>query len=143
MGYSVQSKVIGNVEIELNINFPERKREAQKLLNMQIVADSDPYIPFRQGALRNSVRYPEGLEGGLIEYNTPYAHYQYVGEVYGPNFPIYDGEGNLIGFRSPPHKYPTGRPLTYYTEGTGDHWFERAKADHKQEWIKLVGDTIC
>lgn len=133
---------IGSVDIKIDTKRIDNNiRTAQRLLNMQIVADCDPLIPFQQGALRNSVNYPQGIYGGEIEYNTPYAHYQYEGEVYGPNIPRYDSEGNLVGWYSPPKKNPTGRPLTYNTEGTGDHWFEKAKAQHKQEWIDLVKRT--
>lgn len=133
---------IGNVDINIDTKRIDRNiKEAQKLLNMQIVADCDPLIPFQQGALRNSVNYPHGIYGGEIEYNTPYAHYQYEGEVYGPNIPIKDAEGNITGWYSPPKKNPTGRPLTYHTAGTGDHWFEKAKEQHKQDWIDLVKRT--
>lgn len=133
---------IGNVDIQLNTDRLDRNmKEAQKLLNMQVVADCDPLIPFQQGALRNSVNFPQGVYGGEIEYNTPYAHYQYEGIVYGPNIPIKDAEGNITGWYSPPKKNQTGRPLTYHTEGTGDHWFEKAKQQHKQEWIDLVKRT--
>ena len=116
-------------------------KEAQKLLNMQVVADCDPLIPFQQGALRNSVNYPQGIYGGEIEYNTPYAHYMYEGEVYGPNIPIRDAGGNITGWFSPPKKHPTGRPLQYHTEGTGDHWFEKAKEQHGDDWVRLVKRT--
>jgi len=109
---------------------------------MAIVADSEPYVPFRQGALRGSVRYPLGIHGDIIEYNTPYAHYLYNGEVYGPNIPKYDGAGNLIGFWSPPTKHPTGRKMHYYAPGTGDHWVERASADHMKEWEVLVCNIL-
>lgn len=108
---------------------------------MQVVADCDPLIPFQQGALRNSVNYPQGIYGGEIEYNTPYAHYQYEGIVYGPNIPIRDAGGNITGWYSPPSKNPTGRPLTYHTAGTGDHWFEKAKAQHGDDWVRLVKRT--
>lgn len=134
---------VGNVDIKIDTKRIDRNlKEAQKLLNEQIVADCDPLIPFQQGALRNSVNYPQGIYGGEIEYNTPYAHYQYVGEVYGPNIPIYDDDGNLTGYWSPPNKKPTGRKLTYHTEGTGDHWFEKAKAQHKADWLRLVKQTV-
>lgn len=116
-------------------------REAQKLLNMQIAADCDPLISFQQGALRNSLNYPNGIYGGEIEWNTPYAHYQYMGEIYGPNIPEYDADGNLIGFWSPPKKNPTGRPITYHEPGTTDHWLEAAKGKHLKQWEKLVRDT--
>lgn len=122
--------------------FDDRLRKAQQNLNMRIVADTDKYVPFKQGALRGSVRYPEGTAGGLIEYNTPYAHYLYEGEVYGPNIPMFDIEHNLIGFFSPPSKTPTGRPLAYHEPGTGDHWFEKSKQANLNNWIKVVKDAI-
>lgn len=134
---------VGNVDIKIDTKRIDRNlKEAQKLLNEQIVADCDPLIPFQQGALRNSVNYPQGIYGGEIEYNTPYAHYQYVGEVYGPNIPIKDSEGNITGWYSPPKKQPTGRKLTYHTPGTTDHFFEKAKAQHKADWLRLVKQTV-
>lgn len=136
------NNTVGNVSIKIDTSRIDKNiREAQKLLNLAVVGDCDPLIPFRQGALRNNVNYPQGIYGGEIEYNTPYAHYQYEGIVYGPNIPIRDAEGNITGWYSPPSKQPTGRPLTYHTAGTGDHWFEKAKAQHKQEWIDLVKRT--
>lgn len=133
---------IGNVDIDIDTKRIDRNlKEAQKLLNMQVVADCDPLIPFQQGALRNSVNYPQGIYGGEIEYNTPYAHYQYEGEVYGPNIPIKDAEGNITGWWSPPKKSPTGRKLQYHTPGTTDHFFEKAKEQHGADWLRLVRET--
>lgn len=133
---------IGNVDIQLNTDRLDRNmKEAQKLLNEQVVADCDPLIPFQQGALRNSVNYPQGIYGGEIEYNTPYAHYQYEGIVYGPNIPIRDAQGNITGWYSPPKKYPTGRKLEYHTPGTTDHFFEKAKEQHGDDWLRLVKRT--
>lgn len=108
---------------------------------MQVVADSEPYVPFSQGELRGSACFPEGVYGGEIEYNTPYAHYQYMGEIYGPNIPKKDADGNIIGWWSPPVKSPTGRPLAYHTAGTGAHWFETAKQACGDDWIELVRRT--
>lgn len=133
---------IGNVDIDISDARLRRDlKETQKLLNMQVVADCDPLIPFQQGALPNSVNYPQGIYGGAIEYNTPYAHYQYEGIVYGPNIPIRDAGGNIAGWYSAPNKNPTGRQLQYHTPGTGGHWFEKAKTQRKQEWIDLVKRT--
>lgn len=133
---------VGNVDIDISdARLRRNLKEAQKLLNMQVVADCDPLIPFQQGALRNSVNYPQGIYGGEIEYNTPYAHYLYEGEVYGPNIPIRDAEGNITGWYSPPNKRPTGRPLQYHTAGTGGHWFENAKERHKNDWVRIVKQT--
>lgn len=133
---------VGSVDIKIDTKRIDKNlKDAQRLLNMQVVADCDPLIPFQQGALRNSVNYPQGIYGGEIEYNTPYAHYQYEGEVYGPNIPIKDAEGNITGWYSPPKKNPTGRPLQYHTAGTGDHWFEKAKEQHGADWLRLVKET--
>ena len=133
---------VGSIDIKIDTKRIDKNiKNAQKLLNMQIAADCDPLIPFQQGALRNSINYPKGIYGDEIEWNTPYAHYQYEGEVYGPNIPIKDDKGNITGWYSPPKKNPTGKQLAYHTPGTGDHWFEKAKEQHKQDWIDLVKRT--
>lgn len=129
-------KVMGCMSIHIDTKrIDENVRRAQNLLDAKVLDDMKEYIPFQQGALRGATQI---IEPGLISTNTPYAHYQYVGELYGPNIPIFDSAGNLTGFWSPPHKTGTGRPLHYHTPGTGDHWFERAKQTHGQEWVDLV-----
>ena len=125
-------KTVGCVDVHIDTKRIDNNiRNAQKLLNMQVVADCDEYIPFQQGALRGSVNYPEGIYGGCIEYDTPYAHYQYQGELYlGANGSSWVGKHEK--------KYPSGKPLHYHTAGTSDHWFDRAKEAHKDQWIDLV-----
>lgn len=126
---------VGSIDISIDTSRLDKNiGEAQKLLNMQIVADCDPLIPFQQGALRNSVNYPQGINGGEIEWSTPYAHYQYEGE-------LYLAENGSSWAKKYEKKYPAGEPLSYHTEGTGGHWFETAKEQHKEEWIKLVKET--
>lgn len=112
------------------------------MLNEQVISDSERYVPFSQGGLRGSAHFPDGPYGETIEYNVPYAHYQYMGEIYGPNIPQKDANGNIIGFWSPPLKTPTGRLLAYHTAGTGSHWFETAKVNHGKTWIDLVKRTV-
>lgn len=139
----MKKESIGNVHIELNLDrITGNLDKAQMALNQQIVADSTSYIPFRQGALRSQVRYPDGMSGGTVEWYAPYAHYQYMGEVYGPNIPLKDAQGNIIGWTSPPKKSPTGRKLQYHTPETSDHWFDRAKREHLSDWVRLVKETV-
>ena len=73
----------------------------------------DPYVPMDEGALAQSVQ----VYDDSIVYPGPYAHYQYVGIVYGPNIPIYEN-GVLVGWRSPKDKkkHPTGRDIQYSHE---------------------------
>lgn len=128
-------KVVGNVDIKLNTDrFDKNIREAQKKLNMQVVADCDPFIPFQQGALRGSMRYPDGIYGGEIAWDTPYAHYQYEGE-------LYLTEDGRSWANKGEKKYPTGIPLIQHTPGTSAYWFDKAKEAHKNDWVDLVKKT--
>ena len=77
--------------------------------------------------------------------DTPYAHYQYYGEVYGPNFLVEVG-GETV-WRSPKNgkKSPTGRKLQYNKEvhpQAGSFWFERAMADHKEDVLTAAKEAI-
>lgn len=136
------NKTIGNVEIKFNDKRIDRNmKEAQKLLNLAVRTDCEPLVPLLNGQLRRSATFPEGVYGGVLEYNTPYAHYQYVGEVYGPNIPRKDDNGNIIGWYSPPgkKKHPTGRKMAKYSQsGTGPEWFEKAKERRGDKWLRLV-----
>lgn len=79
----------------------------------QIIGDAlNQFVPMRTGALRASMY----ADNTGVHWATPYAHYQYEGIVYGPNLPGWiDG---VAGFRSPPSKHPTGRPLGVSGFGT-------------------------
>ena len=135
---------IGSVTIDLGpLDIIERNRnEAQKRLLMQVRADMEPLVPFRQGNLRKAVIYPDGLYGKYIDYVMPYARYMYYGKVMKPNFPITDKEGNIVGWWSPPRKYLSDQDMVYHTPGTQALWFEEAKARHLPEWEELVRKTL-
>ena len=68
------------------------------------------YVPMKSGNLYQNVI----IEPGKITHMAPYTHYAYEGEVFGPNFPIYES-GNLAGFFSQPNrrKKKTGRSLKF------------------------------
>ena len=136
----------GKVMARVNL-LPWQRRnipQAHAYLNMQVVADSSKFIPFRDGALRQSATYPNGIEGNDIEWNTPYAHYQYMGEVYiNPkhNASGFIGkDGMWHGWRGA--KVPSGRPIEYHTEGTGDHWFDKAAEAYLPEWVEGVAKIM-
>lgn len=130
------NSTVGSIKIQIDTSRIDGNiKEAQKLLNHKIATDCEPLIPFQQGALRGSQTFPEGVYGGLIAYNTPYAHYIYVGD-------LYLTEDGRSWARKKEEKYPTGIPLNYHHPGTTDHWFESAKEQHLEEWIKLVKETV-
>ena len=70
------------------------------------------YMPYKSGAtykltvIQTDIRKPE------IVTDTPYTHYLFRGEVWGPNIPRREN-GVIVGWWSPPVKHPTGRKLEY------------------------------
>ena len=108
----------------------------QRFIDQKVIDGCQPYVPASPDrTLEFSAQVSTEIGSGKVIWNTPYAHYQYMGIVYGPNIPILDQEtGVLMGFFSPPGrpKHPTDKRLTYDTSQNpmaGSHWFERMKAD--------------
>lgn len=94
---------------------------AQKYLASEIVRLCDKYTPMRDGTLKNSARVSR--DGSTITYPGPYAHYQYMGIVYGGTGP----------------KHPTDRQLTYNGGPMrGAYWDRRMMADRSDELVKNV-----
>ena len=99
------------------------------------------YTPWDTGTLATSAYSATTIGSGKVIYPGPYAHYQYYGEVYGPNIPVFeDNTGIPTRYFSPPgqQKHPTGRALSYAKDVNplaGPYWFERMKADHMQDII--------
>ncbi len=114
-----------------------RFNKAQEFIDSECMRLMVPYTPRRNGLLEESVKLGTVIGSGTLRYLSPYARYLYYGEVYGPNIPIFEGE-QLVGFFSPPgqKKHPTGREMQYDTSRhpqAGKLWFERMKADHKDD----------
>lgn len=96
----------------------------------KIVRDEmNKFVPRRTG---NLAKHTEIYDDEIV-WTSPYAHYQYMGFVYGPNFLVKDRDGNPVLnengeqiWRTPKGvtKYPTGKSITYHTPGTGSHWDE-------------------
>lgn len=80
----------------------------------------EPYMPYDAGMLANQVE----IEPWKVTHTVPYAHYQYMGEVYGPSFPIQDG----AAFFSPKgkKKRPAGRKLHYKNPRAAAKWDQAA-----------------
>lgn len=115
----------------------------QKAVDAAVIRECFPYLPFDEGVLAGSANTATEIGSGEVIYDTPYARYQYYGEVYGPNFPITEN-GTIVGYYSPPEKLPTGEKLEYSTEKNpmaGSHWFDRAMADHKDDVLKEAQDA--
>lgn len=123
----------------------EKGGRVQQAIDKAVIDYSLPYCPWNTGTLAKSAYSATSPGQGQVVYPGPYARYQYYGEIYGPNIPVFeDSSGEPTRFWSPPgqKKHPTGRPLDYskskYNNGplAGSHWFERMKADHLEDILK-------
>lgn len=117
----------------------------QQTIDQSVIDYCQPYVPASPDrTLEFSAQVSTDIGSGTVMWNTPYAHYQYAGIVYGPNIPIIDPEtGVLMGWFSPPGrpKHPTDRELTYDTSQNpmaGPYWFERMKADRLRDILSAA-----
>lgn len=118
----------------------EKGGAVQQVINKCVMDYCQAYTPWDTGTMSQSVYTMSDLSGTEVTWQGPYAHYLYYGEVYGPNFPIFeDNTGVPTAYFSPPKKYPTGRELQYATDINplaGSYWFERMKADRLDDIVK-------
>lgn len=108
----------------------------QQFIDSEVIRQCEPYVPFDEGVLTASAWNATDVGSGLVTYATPYAHYQYMGVVYGPSFKVNVGGEEV--WRSPAgvSKNPTNRALTYNKEvhpQAGSRWFDRMAADHTDD----------
>lgn len=89
--------------------------QAQKYVDSEVLRRSDPYVPMDTGALIKSGISGTVLGSGEVDYTAPYAREQYYNNA---------GKGKQGTAKHNSHNYKCLR---------GKLWFERMKADHKQE----------
>jgi hypothetical protein len=112
MGFKIQFKPISVIKAQLGI---EPDGRVQKAFTHTCRLHMDKYVPMRDGdlAINNVIE-----KGNKVIYNSPYAHYMYIGKVMGPNIPKKDANGNIVGYFSPKGKpkYYTGKDIVYNPE---------------------------
>ena len=114
----------------------------QKAIDNAVIRWCMDYTPADTFMLAKSPYVASDIGSGIIVYPGPYAHYMYMGEVYGPTIPVFDDDSGIpTRFFSRPgeKKKPTGRAIQYKTDKNalaGPFWAERMKADHIDDIIK-------
>lgn len=122
--------------------------KVQQAIDKAVIDWDLQYVPWETGLLGKSAYAATAIGSGVVVYPGPYAHYQYYGEVYGPNIPIFDDDSDTpTGFFSPPgqEKHPTGRELQHKTDTNplaGPFWFERMKADHVDDIVEEAKKNV-
>lgn len=143
MGMKVQDdRIITELTTKIT-NVPNDKDMLTEIHNVYATY-MNPYVPMDEGVLAMNINV---LSDGVY-YNSPYAHYQFEGVVYGPNIPIFEN-GVIVGWWSRPNKQPTGASLTYSTEKhpqATHHWNEAMLKDKSAEFTAdvevIVADAV-
>ena len=60
----------------------------QQTIDKSVIDYSLLYAPWETGMLAKSAYGATQIGSGKVIYPGPYAHYQYYGEIYGPNIPV-------------------------------------------------------
>lgn len=105
----------------------------QKYIDSECIRLMAPYTPRLNGNLEGAAIRGTTIGSGEIRQNTPYARYQYYGKLMVSSLTgsAYANKGES--------KVLTDRDLKYNTSRhpkAGSYWFERMKADHKQQILK-------
>lgn len=107
------------VRIETKQIKPKVKKaveQAQRVVDSQVLKDSNRYAPMDTGNLINSSLRASQIGQGRLVWDTPYARRLY----YNPQY-------NFSKARNPQ---------------AGGLWFERAKAQHSREWAETARKAI-
>ena len=134
----ITSNILDETVFKQRLSDPDTMLEIHNLLAKMC----DPYVPMDEGVLAQTTE----ITSEYVKYTQPYAHYQFVGMIYGPNIPIIE-DGMIVGWFSPKgkQKTPTGRPITYSTDKhplASKEWDKRMLQDKKDEFIKQVSEIL-
>lgn len=115
--------------------------KVQKYFTQRCAHHMDKYVPKQSGEQGGKLRTKIEVEDDGIIYKSPYAHYQYKGELYvDPKTKKGAMYSEEYGFWSRPNvlKVPSGEKLKYHTPGTGSYWDKRMWSAEKDTVIKEV-----
>jgi hypothetical protein len=141
MAIGVKMKPVSVIKARLGI---EPNGRIQKFFTSECAKTMDKYVPYDEGNLADYI-----IEGNLIIYQQPYAHYMYEGKVMGPNIPIKE-DGIITGWFSPKDKakHYTGKDIDYSKSKArghnfaGPHWDRRMWSAEKDNIVKRVQNEI-
>lgn len=104
---SVTTKITWNPEFARGMNVADNTTLA--MLTQRVARDTDKYVTFDTGMLKNSANIASDYNNGLIVYSTPYARPQY-------------------------YLHPEGTDLHGDNGLRGSYWGQRSKSDNMISW---------
>ena len=133
-----------NCTIELDVDlsrFDKQYGKAQWLLDNMVMASMEPYMPKRTGTFINVTKAMSAAiagSGTVIAAAPPFGRFLYEGKV------MVDPETNSPWARPGAKKIVIDKELNYdkgRNPDVTDHWFETAKKNHLEEWLKDTKKT--
>ena len=130
------------IELEVDLSrFEKQYEEAQWLLDNMVMTSMEPYMPKRTGTFINVTKSMSSAiagSGTVIAAAPPFGRFLYEGKV------MVDPETNSPWAKKGAKKVVTDKDLVYDKSAhpdVTDHWFDTAKKNHLDEWLKDVKKT--
>lgn len=131
-----------DIELEVDLSrFDKQYSKAQWLLDNMVMTSMQPYMPMRTGTFINVTKAMSAAiagSGTVIAAAPPFGRFLYEGKV------MVDPETNSPWARPGAKKIVTDKDLNYdkgRNPDVTDHWFEIAKKNHLDEWLKDTKKT--
>lgn len=131
MGFSIKTKINPSSKIIKDHGLDENGR-VQRFLRDEADRLMNPYIPFKEGALRRNKTYPNNYS---IKYTSPYSKYHYYGK-------LMLAKNGSAWAKTGEKKVLTNKNLQYHTSGTGPKWDKVMMQKRGKELEKDVQNFI-
>lgn len=125
-----------NIEVKVDLSrFEKQYGDAQFALDSAVMKDMTPYMPKRTGTFINVTKAMSAAiagSGTVIAAAPPMGRFLYEGKV------MVDEKTGSPWARAGAKKVVTDRDLKYSNPKATPHWFDTAKKNHGESWVREV-----
>mgnify|MGYP002514722942 CR=1 FL=1 len=133
--YSTHGKD-SDIELDVDLSrFEKQYGKAQYALDSMIMTSMQPYMPHRTGTFINVTKAMSAAiagSGTVIAAAPPMGRFLYEGKV------MVDEKTGSPWARPGAKKVVTDRDLKYSNPKATPHWFDTAKENHGDSWVRAV-----
>lgn len=133
--YSTHGKD-SDIELDVDLSrFEKQYGKAQYALDSMIMTSMQPYMPHRTGTFINVTKAMSAAiagSGTVIAAAPPMGRFLYEGKV------MVDEQTGSPWARPGAKKVVTDRDLKYSNPKATPHWFDTAKENHGDSWVRAV-----
>lgn len=125
-----------NLKMRINLSrFEKQYEDAQKKLDSMVMTDMKPYMPHQTGTFINITSAQSASlagSGTVVAAAAPMGRFLYEGKV------MVDPLTGSPWARAGAKKVVTDRDLRYSNPKATPHWFDTAKENHGESWVREV-----